>query len=72
LNARVPDYIDDIEVEAIKLGITKRVFVWGIVYYEDVFGIAHETKFAHSLYWLNSPQGVIINGNYASKHNEAT
>jgi hypothetical protein len=72
INATVPDFVDDDEVNEIKGGRDRRVCVWGVVFYEDVFGEKRQTKFCHSIFWLNGPQGEVINGNYAAKHNEAT
>jgi hypothetical protein len=72
INAMVQDFVSDDEAQAIKAGIEKRVYVWGIIFYEDVFGESRQTKFCHSIYWIAGPKGELINGNYAARHNEAT
>lgn len=72
INAVGPDFVSDDEVQAIKAGIKNRVYVWGIIFYEDVFGQARETKFCHSIYWFTGQNGELINGNYSARHNEAT
>jgi hypothetical protein len=72
INATVPDFVDDAEVEEIKSGFPKRVYIWEAVLYEDVFGEFKETKFCHSLFWVTGPQGELVSGNYTARHNEAT
>jgi len=69
MSAVVPDFCDDAEVENIKHGAGKALYVWGIVTYEDVFGDAHHTKFAQAITWL--PDNNIWSY-YMTRHNEAT
>jgi hypothetical protein len=71
INAAVPDFVDDNEVLEIKMGRDRRVYVWGVVFYEDAFGEPRQTKFCHSIIWVNGPQGELITGNYTAKYNEA-
>jgi hypothetical protein len=68
MSALVPDFCDDAEVEAIKHGAGKALYVWGIVTYEDVFGDGHYTKFAQAITWL--PDNKIWSY-YLTRHNEA-
>jgi hypothetical protein len=68
----VPDYIQDIEVNSVKLGIGKALYTWGIVTYKDVFGVPRETKFCQSLAWIGEGTNEIVYGFYNSKFNEAT
>ncbi len=72
LNALVNDFVPDGEVEAIKLGTERRVHIWGIVTYDDVFGESHMTKFCHSLFWVKVGDQEVIRGTYSNHHNEAT
>jgi len=72
LNATAPDFISDDEVEEVKRGIKRRITVWGVVFYEDVFGEKRETRFCHSIYWVRGEKGESISGNYAPRHNDAT
>lgn len=72
INAAVPDFVADTEVDEIKAGRNRRVWVWGVVFYEDVFGELRQTKFCNNLHWLKGPQGEVVGGGYGTKHNEAT
>lgn len=70
LSAIVADFVPDNEVPIIKSGAAKRALhVWGTVYYEDIFGENHETKFCQILTW--QPDGKIF-GYFAPGHNDAT
>jgi hypothetical protein len=69
LSGIVPDYVDDGEVEDIKIGKNNRcLVVWGTVTYEDIFGESHFTNFCQTLFW--QPDGKIY-GFYFHRHNEA-
>jgi len=52
MGAIVDDYVDDELVDDFKIGKGKALHVWGTVYYEDIFGVAHETEFCQCLTWL--------------------
>jgi hypothetical protein len=69
LNAIVDEFVNDAEVENIKKGMGKALHIWGIVYYEDIFGEQHETKFCQAITWL--PDGKIW-GFYIERFNDAT
>jgi hypothetical protein len=68
LGGIVDDFCDDKEVEDIKFGNGKVLYIWGIVSYEDVFGESHFTKFCQST--LFSPDGKVY-GFFIPRHNEA-
>lgn len=70
-NATVPDFVDDAEVAVIKGGRERRVYVWGIVFYEDAFGEPRHTRFCHNIFWINGPNGELVTGNYTGQHNDA-
>lgn len=75
MNAMVQgDFFDDDEVENIKRGHERRLYVWGTVVYEDVFGQPRHTNFAHNIIWLPRLKdgSEPIYGNYVDRHNEAT
>jgi hypothetical protein len=72
LNALVDDFVPDDEVADIKSGNTRRVYIWGVVTYTDIFNKKRTTKFCHSLYWFGSGENEKIGGNYAAHQNEAT
>jgi hypothetical protein len=68
LNCIVDDFVPDAEVQAIKEGAGRGLYVWGLVTYEDIFGESHFTQFAQHIYWLpnNTVMGFFIPG-----HNDA-
>jgi hypothetical protein len=72
----VEDYVDSNDVASIKLGITRGLYVWGTLSYEDIFGDLHRCTFAQQLYWEQSgPKSEngeipeIIRGWHLGKHN---
>jgi hypothetical protein len=74
MNAAVRrDFFDDGEVENIKRGYERRLYIWGRVTYEDVFGEQRYTNFAHNIFWVPRKDGSErIFGNYVDRHNDAT
>jgi hypothetical protein len=52
------DKVPDDEVLAIMRGNGRALYVWGIVYYNDIFGESHETKFCHMITWQRWTDGV--------------
>jgi hypothetical protein len=68
LGGIVDDFCDDKEVEDVKIGKGKALYIWGIVDYEDVFGESHFTKFCQSTHF--GPDGKVF-GFFLPKHNEA-
>jgi hypothetical protein len=68
LDRRVPDE----EVEPIMTGATRRLFGWGRVTYEDIFGDTHETRFCVSYNFTKAPNNVFVSGAYASSYNDST
>lgn len=74
LSALVEKRFGDSEAEDIKFGKGKKVYVWGKVIYEDIFGETHYTNFFHGISWLvNTVNGmVMVAGHYENKHNDAT
>jgi hypothetical protein len=70
MSCRVDNFSHDEEVESIKAGSKGRsLYVWGIIFYEDVFGDEHYTRFCHQIIWL---QDGTIYGNYTPGRNQAT
>jgi len=54
LGAIVDDFCDDKEVEDIKIGKGKVLYIWGIVNYEDVFGESHFTNSVRALFSVST------------------
>ena len=72
LNAVIEESAAEDDFQGILAGYEKRLFIWGIVEYVDVFGNQWETKFCHSIVW---PGGNAQNNPttyYNHPHNEAT
>lgn len=69
----VENRFSDIEVIEIMEGIKKRLFVWGTINYDDVFGGHWVTNFClHYFFYLGEDNKVKFNGYYHSSHNDAT
>lgn len=68
--AVVDGFCGEDEVGVIRDGSSgKGLYVWGLVNYEDVFGISHHTRFCQQVYWTISGQ---IRGFYVPGRNDAT
>jgi hypothetical protein len=65
----VDDFVDEDEVEKIKRGEGKSLYIWGIVNYEDIFGKKQWTKFCQQTIWL--PDGKLFAVN-TLRHNEGS
>jgi hypothetical protein len=75
INAIVQERCDANDIEDIKRGRGRRVYIWGKVIYTDKTTDPSKeryTNFAHSIFWVSTPQGETIFGNYADRHNDAT
>lgn len=68
LTAVVDDFVEDAEIDSIKKGVEKAVYVWGLITYDDIFGEEHHTRFGQVLFWI--PDGKIF-GNYIPGQNDA-
>lgn len=67
LSGIVKTFVPDPEVSAIKEGIKKALYVWGVVSYEDIFGNRHKTQFGQMLTWW--PNGQVF-GYYVPGQND--
>src|SRR5581483_11583584 len=74
VNAVVPDRAPDAEVADIMDGHQKRLFVWGLIRYQDVYGDEqHETRFCHNwTFWRDLEGNIRPNGFLFRVHNSAT
>ena len=68
LAGTVKDFVPDSEVAVIKEGSRKALCVWGLITYEDIFGVNHKTRFAQWLTWY--PNGTVF-GYYIPGQNDA-
>lgn len=69
LSAPTPKMYSELEISEIKRGNRQRLYVWGIIDYEDAFGRARFLKFAQSIMWLEDGNNTTsFNTNY---HNDA-
>jgi hypothetical protein len=69
MNGMVEEFVPDGEVDAIKTGDPRVLCVWGIVHYEDVFGVPHWVRFGQALTWSANGQ---IWGTFLKGQNEAS
>jgi len=72
LNAAVDTRVPDAEVDDIKHGITRRVYIWGSIRYSDIFGGVHTTDFCQSIHWIGPEGSEQIYGNYQYNKNKIT
>jgi hypothetical protein len=72
-NAAVPDRVPDIEVQEIMAGTTRRLFCWGKIKYDDVYGGSWETNFCVNYsFFRREDKTVGVNGWVYPRHNGAT
>lgn len=72
IGAVVDSFCNDSEVDNIKHGKDKVLYIWGIVTYADAFGNDWETWFCQSLTWRGEGKDEIVYGYYNPRHNKAT
>jgi len=70
--AIVQDRFEADEVQVIMKGETRKLFVWGTVTYDDVFGGTWETRFCHSFAFYNAKDEIKVNSWYHPTHNSTT
>jgi hypothetical protein len=70
----VSDRFEDAEVAVIMAGVKKRLYIWGTVTYEDVFGGSWETHFCHNFnfYRANDKEEWKVGAYYNATHNSTT
>jgi len=61
-------FLSEAEVEEIKTGTTKRLYIFGTTKYKDVFGDSHFTNFCWSIGWNFDGSAIATN---APRHNDA-
>jgi Sec-independent protein translocase protein TatA len=69
LAAVIDGFVPDGEVADIKTGQQRALYIWGLVYYRDIFDTEQATKFCQVVFWTSETS---IFGTYISRHNEAT
>jgi hypothetical protein len=67
VSSRVPDA----DVEDIKRGRGKALYVWGLATYEDVFGKTKRVTFCQQIYWVGEAGKEAVRGFYLSRHNHS-
>jgi hypothetical protein len=72
IRAMLPDRVPDADVASIMQGNTRRLFAWGKVTYDDVYGGSWETNFCISYWFARVGEDVKVFGNFYPKHNNAT
>lgn len=69
ISAALPRMYSDLEIAEIKNGSTRRIYIWGIVDYEDAFGVPRYVEFAQSVVWF--ADGTTTTGFNTKHHNDA-
>jgi hypothetical protein len=64
-------FVDDSEIAEIKLGVTKALYMWGVVTYDDEFKMPHFTNFCLHFAWFGSGEKEGVNGYYHARHNDS-
>jgi hypothetical protein len=72
MTAVVGDRYNEDEVIEIMKADKRRVFVWGSVMYDDVFGGHWETRFCHSYGFVKVGDEMKVNSWYHAGHNSST
>ncbi|WGS45012.1 hypothetical protein LFL97_31045 [Burkholderia sp. JSH-S8] len=68
LSAMIEEFVPDDEVDAIKIGMGRALYIWGRVTYEDAFGAQRHTNFCQALTW--QPNNSVL-GYFIDRHDEA-
>ena len=68
LAGTVEDFVPDQEIGMIKEGVTKALCTWGLITYDDIFGVRHQTKFGQWITW--NPNGAVV-GYYIAGQNDS-
>jgi len=68
MSCPLPNLLNKSEIDEYTQGVTKRVYMWGIAYYKDAFGIDRTTKFCQNILWLRGGGMMGVN---TRRHNEA-
>jgi hypothetical protein len=78
IGAAVSDRFLPADVAEISAGAKRRLYVWGIITYDDVFGGHWETRFCHNFIFFDTSDSETgktlhqFNGFYFPGHNDAT
>ncbi|MBD8878956.1 hypothetical protein IHE49_00515 [Rhodanobacter sp. 7MK24] len=73
INSPVRERFPDGEVEALMSGEARRLYVWGVVAYEDIFGGKWETNFCFNYtFFRNGKNDVRVASYIYRQHNNAT
>lgn len=68
-SAVAPKVYSDSEVNEIKTGQSRRLYFWGVVTYEDAFGITRDVKFGEYVVWMADGTSTTVFN--TARHNDA-
>jgi hypothetical protein len=68
----LPTRVPGEDVDQIMLGASHRLFAWGKVTYDDVYGGSWETNFCISYWFPKVGDSIKVFGNFYHRHNNAT
>lgn len=73
ISAVVDDVFSEDAVKEICAGVTKRLFLWGEIFYEDEYGGSRVSKFCHTYIFFADSNGTIQHRSYYHQtHNAST
>ena len=73
LNGIVADHYSDADVLQIMEGKTRRLFTWGTVTYDDIFGNSWSTNFCHNyVFYKDEKETIRFFSYHFQNHNNAT
>jgi hypothetical protein len=70
--AHVEEYFEESEVEEIMSAKNKRLYVWGTVTYDDIYGGSWTTNFCYHFFFCMDGGAVKWNSYFNNRHNDAT
>jgi hypothetical protein len=69
MNAAVPRLFSDEEIEEVKQGVARRIYMWGTATYRDAFATNHYTNFCVSVVFYADRITTVVH--YTRRHNDA-
>jgi hypothetical protein len=71
INTLIDGYIDDKEIEDIRIGNGKGLFAWGVLIFKDEFKITRRVTFAQQIVFEEVDGKTMVRGFYLPKHNRS-
>ena len=69
ISCALPSLLSAEQIDQVTDGRLNKLYIWGIVTYQDVFNYSRETRFSQSVVWMRNGHSMGVN---TRRHNEAT